>query len=77
MRLSTISSMCLAQEKYYIWKEFAGHMNDSIHDIVEFAKGIPGFSNLCQEDQLVLVKQGAFSVWVITQVVDNVQQEVP
>jgi len=77
MKIFTTNTICLSQEKYYIWKEFASHMNDSIHDIVEFAKGIPGFSNLCQEDQLVLVKQGAFSVWVITQVVDNMHHEIP
>ena len=74
MKIETATIFCSSHDKYYVWKEFAGHMNDSIHDIVEFAKRMPGFSNLCHEDQLVLVKQGSFPVWVITQVVDTVHE---
>ena len=32
-------------------------LNQSIHDIVEFAKQVPGLCDLQPEDQLVLVKQ--------------------
>lgn len=74
MKIERTTIFCSSHDKYYIWKEFAGHMNDSIHDIVEFAKRMPGFANLCHEDQLVLVKQGSFSVWVITLVVDSVHE---
>jgi len=74
MKIETATIFCSSHDKYYVWKEFAGHMNDSIHDIVEFAKRMPGFANLCHEDQLVLVKQGSFPVWVITQVVDTVHE---
>jgi len=73
MKIEKTAIFCSSHDKYYIWKEFAGHMNDSIHDIVEFAKRMPGFANLCHEDQLVLVKQGSFPVWVITQVVGTAQ----
>merc|ERR1719474_1107680 len=73
MKIEKAAVFCSSHDKYYIWKEFAAHMNDSIHDIVEFAKRMPDFANLCHSDQLVLVKQGSFPVWVITQVVDNDQ----
>ena len=73
MKIEKAAIFCSSHDKYYIWKEFAAHMNDSIHDIVEFAKRMPGFANLCHEDQLVLVKQGSFPVWVITQVVCTTQ----
>jgi len=37
----------------------------SIQGVVEFAKRIPGFSSLPQDDQLILIKTGFFEMWSI------------
>lgn len=33
-----------------------------MREVVEFAKGIPGFQDLCQHDQIMLLKAGTFQV---------------
>ena len=37
----------------------------SIQGVVEFAKRIPGFTSLPQDDQLILIKTGFFEMWSI------------
>ena len=32
--------------------------------VVEFAKRVPGFCDLSQDDQLILIKVGFFEVWL-------------
>ena len=32
--------------------------------MVEFAKKVPGFCDLSQDDQLILIKDGFFEVWL-------------
>ncbi|ODM95699.1 Nuclear receptor ROR-beta [Orchesella cincta] len=37
----------------------------SIQSVVEFAKRIPGFTSLPQDDQLILIKTGFFEIWTV------------
>lgn len=37
----------------------------SIQSVVEFAKRIPGFTSLPQDDQLILIKSGFFEIWTV------------
>lgn len=36
----------------------------SVQRVVEFAKRVPGFCELSQDDQLILIKVGFFEVWL-------------
>ncbi|GFY71896.1 ecdysone-induced protein 78C [Trichonephila inaurata madagascariensis] len=47
-------------QKIVMWQHFATFLTPSIQRIVEFAKKIPGFSELTQDDQLRLIKNGFF-----------------
>lgn len=44
------------------WNAFQRLLNKSIQDVINFAKRIPGFTNLDQEDQISLIKGGCFEV---------------
>ncbi|XP_045212214.2 uncharacterized protein LOC123563451 isoform X2 [Mercenaria mercenaria] len=44
------------------WNAFQSLLNKSIQDVINFAKKIPGFTNLDQEDQISLIKGGCFEV---------------
>ncbi|KAL4240487.1 hypothetical protein ACF0H5_001278 [Mactra antiquata] len=44
------------------WNSFQSLLNKSIQDVINFAKKIPGFTNLDQEDQISLIKGGCFEV---------------
>ncbi|XP_052781742.1 uncharacterized protein LOC128218187 isoform X2 [Mya arenaria] len=44
------------------WNAFQRLLNQSIQDVINFAKRIPGFTNLDQEDQISLIKGGCFEV---------------
>nr|CAH0102594.1 unnamed protein product [Daphnia galeata] len=46
------------------WSALATHMTPSIQRVVEFAKRVPGFPELSQDDQLILIKIGFFEVWL-------------
>lgn len=48
-----------------MWQHFAVLITPSIQRIVEFAKRIPGFLDLSQDDQLILIKLGFFEIWII------------
>lgn len=45
-----------------IWNHFVDNMAPVITRVVKFSKKIPGFSELHQEDQIGLIKQGSFEV---------------
>ncbi|XP_028038469.1 ecdysone-inducible protein E75-like isoform X1 [Bombyx mandarina] len=47
-----------------LWHNVALRMTPSVQQVVEFAKHIPGFQNLQQDDQLILIKLGFFEVWL-------------
>ena len=40
------------------WLECAQKLTDMIQQIIEFAKMVPGFMKLSQDDQIVLLKAG-------------------
>ncbi|KAL3877609.1 hypothetical protein ACJMK2_035303 [Sinanodonta woodiana] len=44
------------------WNSFQKLLNKTIQDVINFAKKIPGFTNLDQEDQISLIKGGCFEV---------------
>ncbi|XP_051170058.1 ecdysone-induced protein 78C isoform X2 [Leptopilina boulardi] len=60
------SSMAETVESQRIWlcQQFANKVKLSIEKIVEFAKQVPGFSDLLQDDQLILIKLGFFEIWL-------------
>lgn len=41
-----------------MWQQCAIHITNAIHYVVEFAKRISGFMELCQNDQIILLKAG-------------------
>ena len=45
-----------------IWLEFAECLTEVIQHIVEFAKCIPGFMRMSQDDQIILIKAAAFEL---------------
>ncbi|XP_066147808.1 ecdysone-induced protein 78C isoform X4 [Euwallacea fornicatus] len=54
----------LENDRGWLWQQFAACMTPSVQRVVEFAKRIPGFSSLGQDDQLILIKLGFFEVWL-------------
>ncbi|UYV73749.1 E75 [Cordylochernes scorpioides] len=49
----------------HILEEFSERFSPAILGVVEFAKRIPGFSLLAQEDQVTLLKAGVFEVLLV------------
>ncbi|XP_060075003.1 nuclear receptor ROR-beta-like [Ylistrum balloti] len=45
-----------------MWKQFLQNMVPEITQAVKFCKRIPGFSEISQEDQILLIKQGSFEI---------------
>jgi len=41
-----------------MWQHCAVRLTDAVQYVVEFAKRIPGFRQLCQNDQIALLKSG-------------------
>ena len=41
-----------------MWRRCAGRVTEAIQHVVEFAKRLRGFMELCQNDQIVLLKAG-------------------
>ena len=41
-----------------MWQQCAVHITTAIQYVVEFAKHITGFMDLCQNDQIILLKAG-------------------
>ncbi|ENN70988.1 hypothetical protein YQE_12388, partial [Dendroctonus ponderosae] len=54
----------LENDRGWLWQQFATCMTPSVQRVVEFAKRIPGFGSLGQDDQLILIKLGFFEVWL-------------
>lgn len=48
----------LFQSAEVMWQQCAIHITNAIQYIVEFAKRISGFMDLCQNDQIILLKAG-------------------
>lgn len=44
-----------------MWQQCALHITNAIQYVVEFAKRINGFMDLCQNDQIILLKAGQCS----------------
>ncbi|XP_033096151.1 nuclear receptor subfamily 1 group D member 2-like isoform X2 [Anneissia japonica] len=47
------------------WMQFTELIDPAVSGQVEFAKAVPGFRNLTQEDQLLLLKGSFFQVWLL------------
>ncbi|XP_069686503.1 ecdysone-induced protein 78C isoform X2 [Periplaneta americana] len=54
----------LEQQRVWLWQQFATHVTPSVQRVVEFAKRVPGFCDLSQDDQLILIKVGFFEIWL-------------
>uniref|UniRef100_A0A8C0B5W9 RAR related orphan receptor C n=1 Tax=Buteo japonicus TaxID=224669 RepID=A0A8C0B5W9_9AVES len=48
-----------------MWQRCAGRITEAIQYVVEFAKRLHGFMDLCQNDQIVLLKAGAMEVVLV------------
>ncbi|XP_059923855.1 RAR-related orphan receptor C a [Gadus macrocephalus] len=48
-----------------MWQHCAVHLTNAIQYVVEFAKRIAGFMDLCQNDQIILLKAGCLDVLLI------------
>ncbi|KPP65418.1 hypothetical protein Z043_116167 [Scleropages formosus] len=48
-----------------MWQHCALRLTDAVQYVVEFAKRIPGFRQLCQNDQIVLLKNGSMEVVLV------------
>ena len=58
-------SESMEAQKVELWEQLALLITPCIQRVVEFAKRIPGFSDLTQDDQLILIKLGFFEVWLV------------
>lgn len=54
----------LERQRVWLWQQFAAHVTPSVQRVVEFAKRVPGFCDLSQDDQLILIKVGFFEIWL-------------
>ncbi|KAF5271030.1 hypothetical protein FQR65_LT05380 [Abscondita terminalis] len=54
----------LEQQKCWLWQQFAANVTPCVQRVVEFAKRVPGFCDLGQDDQLILIKIGFFEIWL-------------
>ncbi|XP_018324103.1 ecdysone-induced protein 78C isoform X2 [Agrilus planipennis] len=59
---STVDSA--EQQKCWYFQQFAANVTPCVQRVVEFAKRVPGFCDLGQDDQLILIKIGFFEVWL-------------
>lgn len=50
------------QSAEWMWQQCAHHITNAIQYVVEFAKRIAGFMDLCQNDQIILLKAGQCTV---------------
>lgn len=50
--------MSFPQSAEWMWQQCAHHITNAIQYVVEFAKRIAGFMDLCQNDQIILLKAG-------------------
>ncbi|XP_076861393.1 nuclear receptor subfamily 1 group D member 1-like isoform X2 [Brachyhypopomus gauderio] len=50
---------------HQVWEAFSHCFTPAVKEVVEFAKGIPGFCALSQHDQVMLLKAGTFQVLMV------------
>ncbi|RWS17566.1 ecdysone-induced protein 78C-like protein [Dinothrombium tinctorium] len=62
---TSVTADSLEQQKIVMWQHFAVLVTPTIQRVVEFAKRIPGFLELTQDDQLILIKLGFFEIWLL------------
>ncbi|XP_041095210.1 nuclear receptor subfamily 1 group D member 1-like isoform X2 [Polyodon spathula] len=48
-----------------VWEDFSRCFTPAVTEVVEFAKSIPGFQQLSQQDQIMLLKAGTFQVLMV------------
>ncbi|XP_057702346.1 nuclear receptor subfamily 1, group D, member 4b [Corythoichthys intestinalis] len=48
-----------------MWESFSQCFTPAVKEVVEFAKSIPGFQTLSQQDQVMLLKSGTFQVLMV------------
>ncbi|XP_049621957.1 nuclear receptor ROR-gamma [Suncus etruscus] len=53
------------QSMWEMWERCAHRLTEAIQYVVEFAKRLTGFMELCQNDQIVLLKAGAMEVVLV------------
>ncbi|XP_076447554.1 uncharacterized protein LOC143284606 isoform X2 [Babylonia areolata] len=58
------SSEKLKADAAFMWQQFVSAMVPEITKVVKFCKKLPGFVEIEQDDQIRLIKQGAFEVMV-------------
>ncbi|XP_023290352.1 ecdysone-induced protein 78C [Orussus abietinus] len=51
-------------QRIWLWQQLAARVTPSVQRVVEFAKRVPGFCDLSQDDQLILIKVGFFEIWL-------------
>ena len=54
-----------------IWTEFSSQFAPAVKEVVEFAKQIPQFMELEEDDQVQLMKSGAFEVRIGGNIFDS------
>ncbi|KAH9504773.1 hypothetical protein Btru_061934 [Bulinus truncatus] len=61
-----------------LWQQFLSSMVPEITKVVKFCKKLPGFSEVDQDDQILLIKQGSFEVMVarFSILVDEINEEM-
>ncbi|XP_038047838.1 ecdysone-induced protein 78C-like isoform X2 [Patiria miniata] len=64
-QLSTTNGDSMDMMGRRTWLQLAELLDQAVSGQVEFAKAIPGFRNLSQDDQLLLLKASFFELWVI------------
>lgn len=55
-----MSNRCffLPKSTEILWQQCAVHLTNAVQYVVEFAKRVSGFMDLCQNDQIILLKAG-------------------
>lgn len=51
------------RQRCWLWQHTAARITPCIQRLVEFAKRLPGFVDLQQDDQLILLKMGFIEIW--------------
>ncbi|XP_052067616.1 ecdysone-induced protein 78C-like [Mytilus californianus] len=54
----------LETQKLSMWSCLAHSITPAVNRVVEFAKRVPSFTELTQDDQLLLIKGGFFEIWL-------------
>ncbi|KAL4646864.1 nuclear receptor subfamily 1 group D member 2-like [Arapaima gigas] len=63
MSTSPLVDPCKSSQE--IWEEFSTSFTPAVREVVEFARRIPGFQELSQQDQVCLLKAGTFEVLMV------------